>query len=139
LGTNETFGQLLRAGREASTDPLTGEPYTQMRLAEVLGMSDALISRWEHDKGTPTREIVNQLPVLLPTLGMADLLRSLGYQLPETAGLQPDEREVLGLYRALSDPSQRVTARRLLRALAPDPVAGRPQSRSRPRPRPEAQ
>lgn len=139
----ETFGQLLRRAREVSTDPLTGDPYTQMRLGEVLGMSDAIISRWETGKSSPSVDVINALPALLPTLGMADMLRGLGYHLPGTAGLAPDEREVLADYRALRDPGQRVTARRLLRALAPDPVGARSQPRSLPRahpnPRPRTQ
>lgn len=125
----------MRRARLATEDPLTGGSYSQLRLGELLGVSDAIISRWENGRGAPGRDYLNALVALLPTLGMPEALRALGYHLPDTAGLLTDERELLAEYRALPAPDQRVLAHRLIRALHPNPQA-RSQLRSRRRSEP---
>lgn len=128
----KSFAGLLRTAREASTDPLTGTHYTQLRLGELLGVSDAIISRWETGLGCPKNEaVLNRLPELLPSLDLAEILRSLGYRLPLTVGLSPEEREVLQAYRSIDDPAQRERARRLLLLLSPAGLAQPPPRKRR--------
>lgn len=49
----ELFAALLKEARRESYDPLTGRPYTQDRLGELLGVSNSAISKWETGHGVP--------------------------------------------------------------------------------------
>jgi transcriptional regulator with XRE-family HTH domain len=102
-----------------SEDPATGRPFTQVRLGELLGVSDSLLSQWESGKGQPTLDVVNAIPHYLRTVTVAQLLRSLGAEIePEPVGLSEDERELLTAYRRLrAVPILQESAIRLLRAL----------------------
>lgn len=96
-----TLGSLLRDKRLASEDPRTGEPYTQDRLAELLGVGrGSTISSWERGatKGLKV-EHVNRLAELLPVT-VAELCRSIGYEVEDQA-LTQDERRLLAAFRRL--------------------------------------
>lgn len=86
----------------AHTDPLTDRPYEGKRVAELLNVSDSLITRWKKGETTPTMQTINRIPEVFPFITITEVLRSIGANLQEeNPGLMDDERQVVRLYKAL--------------------------------------
>lgn len=68
-----TWGPWLKELREQAG-------YTQVEMAERLGVSAATVSNWENEKFTPPISAINQLTALLPVSAEV-LLRRLGVTL----------------------------------------------------------
>lgn len=128
----KSFGTLLRELRESTPDPTTGRPYTQKRVEELLGFSDAALSNYENGKARPQVEQVNALAKLYRT-PVLRLVEALGFEV-EPMALTEDEREWLAVYRRIAPPL-RPGAMRLAQTL-PDlhePSAPTPRRSARPR------
>ncbi|MGE3704785.1 MAG: multiprotein-bridging factor 1 family protein [Vicinamibacterales bacterium] len=81
-----TFGDMVRAAR-------TGRGWTLADLAQQLGVSESVLSRWETGASPPPRdpEVVNRI---VRELGLSaeEALRALGYRLyPPAAASLPTE------------------------------------------------
>lgn len=99
MGSSE-IGRLIRERRALSSDPATGEPYTQQRIADVIGRSRQTVTALE--KGAvdvPPPKIANKLADILP-VSVEELLLAAGYHL-RSSGIGPEEAKILELWRHL--------------------------------------
>lgn len=108
------FGQWLKAARLTTTDPASGKPYSQARLAEALDVSSTKIAAWE--RGEIASVSVRDASVLARILnrGEDEILRAIGYAVDE--GLSDDDCELLAAFRQLP-PLQRTIEKERLRIL----------------------
>lgn len=102
-----SFATVLRDARERTIDPTTGRAYTQIRLGELLGVSDSLISKWEHGEGVPAPELANEIAKYLDVT-VAALVEAIGFALERTA-LTAEERLLLAAFRRLPPDHRQVT------------------------------
>lgn len=118
-----SFATLFRDARLQTEDPTTGKSYSQARVGDLLGVSDSLVSQWESGDRTPSVDMVNAIPKVLP-LTVTAICRSLGYEVEEAMPhLMEDERELLAAYRRLrGSPILQETALRVVRAMPVPPT-----------------
>lgn len=92
------LGELVKARRESTIDPLTGRPYTQEGLGKALGVSRVAITAIERGATeTIDSDKANRLAELLD-LSVDELVVAMGYRIG-TGSLSREESELLRVYR----------------------------------------